>query len=473
MNGIFTDLKLICLASVCLLLTSACAPVGKSPVVDRPATGTFTLFLQPLPQEANRLSFSMEHLAALTAEGKEVALPLRESRFVADGMMPGQKKLVNLTLPPGHYRGIAFRIAGAEVTTDEGAMHLEPKPEQVRVLFPFLVEEGRAETLFLSLSETRLVTDGVFFTPTFSLWKPQRLLTNLKGFVSNGGSQSLTVFNKRSAEVVSLLRVGKNPAGMVLDQQRNWLYVALTGENAISAIEINNDSILGRVPLRFGDQPTELVLTGDGSTLLALNRGSSSLSLIDTATLSETGRLSLPAEPYGLFLDPQGMRAFVTHRGTNGLTVVDLPSLQIRQTLSLDYSPLDGVADADGRQLYLLSDFSAEVMVVDVPSMTMKERIFVGNGAVSIKMDPASGLLYVGKQDGEIAVVDPRALIAIDDIPVGSRVQDMAIDNEENALFVLQPERDQLVKIDLVSKKVLGRLDIESGGDRVVVMGGR
>ena len=457
----------------CLLLSAGCAPVIESSSVQQPEAGTFTLFLQPLPQEADRLSFSLGELAALKSNGTRVPLPLAESHFSADVLIGVQKKLLNLSLPPGHYQGIALQISSAAIQGEEGAVALLAPSERLSVAYPFTIRENQAETLFLTLSSDRLITDGALFTPKFSLWKPERILTNLKGFVSNSGSQSLTVFNKRSVQVLGNLRVGKNPSDLVLDQRRNWLYVALEHEHAIAVVEVANGTVLGRVPLRFGDEPSELALTANGNILLCLNHGSESISIIDTGSLFEIGRIRMLSVPSGIWGGVDETRAYVVHASTNTLSVIDLQQQRILKTLSLEESPLDGVTSANGRFLYLINDFSAELSVLDASSLATLEKIFVGDGALTIKADNATGLLYIGKQNGEIAVVDPRALMAIDAFLLPAPAVDITIDNEENALFVVLPKLARLLKLDLVSKKELGRLEIETGSRAVVVMGER
>lgn len=52
-------------------------------------------------------------------------------------------------------------------------------------------------------------------------------------------------------------------------------------------------------------------------------------------------------------------------------------------------------------------------------------------------------------------------------------MQDLSIDNEENTLFAVLPQRGELAKIDLVSKQVLGRLELGISSSAVVVMGER
>jgi len=457
-----------------LLLTGACAGVGKPAAAPVAPTGSFTLFLQPLPQEVHRLTFLIEEMTALRAEGGEVPLPLRQSRFQADSLIGVQKKLANLTLPPGNYRGIALRIRSAILLGEEGEIDLLPPDERLLVDHSFMVRENQTQTLFLSLSADRLITDGVFFTPRFSLWQAERTLVNLKGFVSSGASRDLIVFNKRTVQVVGAIHVGGRPADMALDQQRGWLYVALPEENAIVAVEVNSEAILGRVQLRFGDRPTELALTANGALLVALNPGSASVSIIDTGSLVETGRVGLSSEPNDVFIDAGDSRAYVTHAAHSRLSVIDLQSRTARKSVALDESPLDGVADGDGRSLYLINDFSPELSVLDTASLASRRKIFIGNGALSIKADDAGGLLYVSMEDGGIAVVDPRSLMAIDNYALlPEPVRSLAIEREENALFAVMPQSGVLMKVDLVGKRELGRLDIDADSRTVVVMGER
>lgn len=457
-----------------LVLQTACSAAGRPAAPKPAATGSFSLFLQPLPQESHGLTFEIGELVALRADGGEISLPLLQNRLRAEDLLGVQKELGRTTLPPGRYRGIALRIAAAELLGEDGATALLAPQERLVAEYSFLVRENQAETLFLSLAAERIVTDGALFTPRFSLWQPERTLVNLKGFVSNRDSGSLTVFNKRTAQVIGSIRVGAAPGDLVLDQRRGWLYVALTEENAIAVIEVNSDAILGRVPLRFGDRPTELALAANGELLVVLNAGSSSVSLVDTRALFETARIKLAAEPDNLFIGAADTRAYVTHADASSLSVIDLPGRALQRTVVLNEAPLAGAADADGRALYLINDFAAEMSVLDTTALARRGEILVGNGAVSLKADRSTGLLYIGMRSGAIAVVDPRAAIAIDSFTLPSGpVQALTIDNEENALFAVQPQSGVLLKVDLVSKRELGRLELAGDGHAVAVMGER
>ena len=460
------------IAWIGLLLLAACSAAGRPAAPMVADDGHLSIFLQPLPQEVGRLSFRIAALDVLRSDGEAIPLSLNEALF-NQRLVGVQKRLAHLDLPPGQYRGVALSVEAATVSGSEGPVELVPPPESLIVDFPFTIRKGQSETLFLSLAATQLVSDGTLFTPSFSLWQAERPLTGLTGFVSNSGSGSLTVFNKRSVLVTSELGVGARPMSLALDQQRDRLYVALTGDDRILALDVNSGTILGHVPLRFGDRPEKLILIAEGKILLSLNPGSDSLSLIDTSALFENQRVLFDSEADGLFVSDDETLAYVLHRETSALTLVNLETPERQTRVALEELPQDGVAAADGLRLFLINAYSGNLSVLAAGNLNVTAQIYIGSGASCLKYDDHSGLVYVGKENGEIAVVDPRSLMAIDHFFLDGMISNLTIDNEENALFAVLPEQNQLVKIDLVSKHKLGRLELETGANAVVVMGQR
>ena len=457
-----------------MLLTCACTLQSTLVRPPAPVTGSFGLYLQPLPQEAHRLHFTISSLTAVREDGSEIPLATTMDRIVGGDLVGIQKKLAAAALPPGVYQGLALQVADATLLGEEGEIRLLAPEEPLRIDYQFTVVKDTAMTLFLSLAPERLVTNGVLFTPRFSLWEPERLLPSLKGFASNSGSDSLIIFNKRTAQITGTLHIGAMPKGMALDQRKGWLYVALARENAIAVVEVSNSVVMGKIRLQFGDEPCELALSPSGTTLVAINQGSNSASIIDTASLFEKGKVRLSSTPTGVFMGPDDGRAYVLQGSSGSISALDLAGLKVTASQEVEEFPIKGATNANGSALYLISDFSANLLVVDAASLNVTSKIFIGQGAVSIKADRKTGLVYIGMKDGMIAVVDPRsALMLIDSYSLPGAVQHLTIDNEENALFAVLPQSSTLQKIDLVSKQPLGRLELEKGSHAVAVMGER
>ena len=103
----------------------------------------------------------------------------------------------------------------------------------------------------------------------------------------------------------------------------------------------------------------------------------------------------------------------------------------------------------------------------------MIDRIYVGSGAASVEVDLATGLIYVGRAAGGIAVVDPSTVATIDRFRSRGNAAFLAIDEDQNSLFVVRPDNRTVEKLDIVSKRLKGAIEVGKEPYAVVLMGGR
>lgn len=464
---------LLRMAVLLVFVAAGCAPQPRPYQPALNEEGEIHLYLQPMPQEARRLDFSISELSAIRHDGELIQLPRLFSELKGKDLVGVQKRLASAILSPGRYKGIAIRIDKASVLGEEGTADLLVPEEPQVIEQEFTVTRKRAGALFLSLGPANLITSGFRFTPTFSLAKPRRQLRSLLGFATNSDSNVVSVFNKHTMEIVNTIATGSGPKGAVIDGRRGWVYVALAGDDAIEAIEVNTGEILRRLQLNFADEPIELALSPDGMTLVSANRGSNSVSIIDATSLLETGRISLPSEPTWVVAGTASLRMYVLQPRSNAVSVIDLSRREILATRILDDSPVRGAISSDGNSLYVITRYSSDLLIIDALSLAERGRIYVGSGAVSIKVDPKTGLIYVGKKASEISVLDPSSLLPIDRFRLDGSAEFLAIDNDGNGLFVMLPDRGTIQKLDLVSKKVRATIEVGEGGYALVLMGAR
>lgn len=463
--------KLLFLFVLLATLPAGCTVRMTQPKPPPPIGGTLIVYLQPLPQETHRLTFTIAHLAARRAD--DTLFSLLEGPAVLRGsdLIGIQKKLLTAALPPGDYNALVLRLTGATLLAEEGETALLSPSEPIHIDHRFSVKRNQAKTLFLDLSPERLITDGFNFTPRFSVWQPERQLINLKGFICDTEANSISVFNKEKPEIIGTIATGRSPKGMALDQEREWLYVALAEDDVIDVIEVNNGKILGRVKLRSGDRPLDLALTPDGKTLVSINSGSNTASIIDTVSLFERSRINFSSDPVSVFMDISGTRAYVLHPMFNSLSVIGISSYQQKISVVLDEAPAQGDVSSDGKELYITTAFSPNLLVINAANLAITGRIYIGVGMLSVEVDAKTGLVYIGNKSGEISIVDPSQGIVIDSFELNGPVAHMTIDNEDNTLFALLPDNSEVQKIDLVSKKLLGVLNVGKGVSSVAVMG--
>lgn len=450
-----------------------CAPLPPAYQPVSRTEGLLRVYLQPLPQEAQRLHFSISEILAVRSDGAAIVLPQAFHELQGKDLIGLQKRLISSSLPPGLYKGLSLQVGSASLLGEAGMANLLTPDEPLFIEQEFEIIRERSSTLFLSLDPEKLVGGGFSFTPVFALAKPRRQLKNLLGFATNSGSNVVSVFNTYTMEVVDTIATGSGPMGAVIDQRREWVYVSLAGDAAIVAIDVGTGEILRRLTMHFGDEPVEIALSPDGRTLVSANRGSNTASIIDADSLREIDRVRLPSEPTSVVMSTLQPRAFLIQPLANGISAIDLYRREVIATLTLDETPLRGAVSEDGTSLYVITKNSPNLLVIDPANLGITDRIFVGTGAASIKVDPKTGLVYIGKTRGGVAVVDPSLLMPIDTFRIDGNAVFLDINDDENDLFVVSSNNKTIRKLGLVSQKLSGIIEVEDACYAIALMGGR
>jgi YVTN family beta-propeller protein len=462
-------LRALCLLFV--LLGCQASLTGVKPPLEE--EGEVYLYIQPFPQEAERLRFTLEEVFAVGGDGKEIPFTVALAELRAHDLRR-QRLLAHGRLLPGPYVGLSFKVKKANLKVEEGEASLLLPESPVRIDFPFTVIRRRAQVLSLTFRYEESITGGVSFSPSFSVMTPAKPISSLAGYVTNKGSHNIAVFDKKLRQVVGLIATGAGPAGMALDQRLKRVYVALSGEDAIEVIDITGQEIINRVRLDTGDRPQELALTPDGRSLLVVNNGSNTVSFIDPISLFERAKINVGNGPNSILIDSRGRRAFVFNTLSSTISVLDIPLKALVATLSTDPGPLRGQFNRRGDRLYVIHEFSSFLTVIDPTSLSVIRRFPVRMGMNAIKVDPITDLVYLGrKNEVVVEIYDPLAFVSVDVIRTGGTIPYMAIDGEENNLYLVNPDLRRLMVSNLVSKRILYEIDVGEEPYWVALMGER
>ena len=458
---------------VTVLFFFSCQP---KPVLLKPALtgdGEIYLYLQALPQEAESLRVTLQEISAIKEGGTEIPLFLSVSELNR-AAVKRQRFIASARLPSGYYSGLAFRARNAFLKGEEGEAALLVPPEGAMVEFPFQVRKKRSSLFLLTFDYRKSMGARFRFSPVFSVNAPDRLVTSLLAYVVNYGSNTLTVFNKRNMQVAGVIATGRGPSGIAIDSLLLKAYVALSGEDAVDVIDISSGEIVDNLRLRPADNPQGPVLTPDRRILLTVNTGSDTVSIIDTPSLVEQTRIRVGDGPGAVRIDPRGRNAFVFNTLSNTISVINLPNQRLETVLSTEEGPLNGQFNRSGDRLFVIHERSPFMTVVDPISFTTLERVFVGRGISSIRMDTKQNLLYLGQKHRPfVEVYNSFSLLPVDSIQSNGGVAYMAIDDEENNLHLVVPEKKSLMAVNLISKKMVGEIDVGERPYEVGLVGER
>ncbi|MBI4873212.1 MAG: hypothetical protein HY822_01120, partial [Acidobacteria bacterium] len=95
--------------------------------------------------------------------------------------------------------------------------------------------------------------------------------------------------------VPNLLNTGEGLQDLVLDEPRGKLYITNSGFNRVEVFDLRKLRFLE--PIKVGQLPHQMALSTDGTTLYVANTGGESISIVDLDQGRETGQVDFPAIP--------------------------------------------------------------------------------------------------------------------------------------------------------------------------------
>ena len=153
-------------------------------------------------------------------------------------------------------------------------------------------------------------------------------------YVTNGGSNTVSVFDVVNMRLERQLKVGTNPTGVAANPKRNEVYVVNTGENGSS-------------------EATDTLATGASSNETTSNGAASngSISIIDAEKNTVAATIPVHKGPYFLDVDPGGNVAYVANSGSSSVSILDLTARREIEAVPVGAGPGEARITPDGRSL--------------------------------------------------------------------------------------------------------------------------
>ncbi|GIV16058.1 MAG: phosphoesterase [Armatimonadota bacterium] len=198
------------------------------------------------------------------------------------------------------------------------------------------------------------------------------------------------------------------PCGIALSADGNTAYVALSRNNSLAVVDLQEDKVVTQIPV--GVAPFAVKVSADGRRAYVSNWGgrhprtgektapsSGTLALIDTRGVASSGTVSVVdlqtrtviaeievgLQPSGLALDGVHNRLYVANANSDTVSVIDTASLQVVETISVrpDASlPFGSMPNAlaltpDGNRLFVANGGNNAVAVIRIDHQRKRSRL--------------------------------------------------------------------------------------------------
>jgi DNA-binding beta-propeller fold protein YncE len=275
--------------------------------------------------------------------------------------------------------------------------------------------------------------------------------------VATSGENSLAVVDLQNFRLLKSIPLGAPPTAVVPAHTASGSYVLTPSTDSVHLIDGNLRVAVSR---HFGGQLSEIRLSPDGRTLLAIASGSRELIVADPASLGVIRRIKLAAPPVDLDASENG---YVAISGGPAGTVELLHLATGRRQRIHRAGALGAVRFRGDGRLLLVSDLEASsLLALDVPSLQVVAELPIAMRPDNLCFSADQGQLFVSGpgMDG-IAIVFPYDVLKVDQTVLAGRDPGvMACSATPAYLFVASASGSDVCIMDIYPRKVIGLVEI-------------
>ncbi len=267
-------------------------------------------------------------------------------------------------------------------------------------------------------------------------------------YVSDGGSDTVTVLDLVYLREDRVLQVGHDPTGMAVNPVRNEIYVVNTGSNSVTVIDAASNKVVATIGVR--QRPYFIAVSPDGTRAYVPNSGSNTVSVLDLEGRRQIAVVAAGEGPGVARVAPDNRTLVVTNQQAGSVSV---------------YS----INDSDGAPLTLRSAFPGCPGATDIAILPDSTKAFVacsgGHQVMAIWLAAAPNS-WRGKQDAGLQRDQMLALL-----DVGRTPTHIALKPDGGEVFTTNFDSDSISEISTWTNEVLGTYVIGAKPSRAIISG--
>ena len=227
-------------------------------------------------------------------------------------------------------------------------------------------------------------------------------------YISNGGSNTVTVLDLVNMRQDRVIAVGAGPSGLAVNPRRNEVYVVNSGSGTVSVINAETNTVAATI--RVQRKPYFIDVDTRGERAYVANSGSNNVSVLDLARRREIGVIGAGEGPGMARISNDGKSVVISNRVSGSVSIADARSLQVRS--SFDHCP--GATDVmilpDSSKAFITCSAGHQIMVIGLAHSNGSEPrpadvglsiLDVGQTPVHLALKPDGGEAFVSNYDSD------------------------------------------------------------------------
>lgn len=259
-------------------------------------------------------------------------------------------------------------------------------------------------------------------------------------YVTNNGSNNVSVINSITNTVINTISVGNNPQGISYNSINNKMYVANVNSNDIYVIDCNSNTIVG-TPIPVSVQPLYITYNPNNNMMYCACANANIVDVIDCNSNTVVKTIPVGTNPVGISLNPLNNTMYVINNGSNDVYVIDCNSNTVVGTpipVGILSPPNCITYNSFFNAMYISCTVSNDVRIIDCNTNLFTPSIIpVGAFPFSLSYDSLTNKIYVASfSSNNISVIDCFSNSIIGSISVGLNPIGISYNSTNNTMYV-------------------------------------
>ncbi len=303
-----------------------------------------------------------------------------------------------------------------------------------------------------------------------------------KVYVTNQGSDSVSVIDAGTLTVVATVSVGDVPHNVNHTPDNRWVLITNKNVNveappSVSIIDPRTDKVADVVN-GIGSRIEHIVSTRPGVAYVTEDLGRNAVAILDLDGKRVSGFIPVGVKPHGLWASPAGEWLFVPNQLSGTISKINLANHQVVAEAAVGRTPTMAAVTPNGKSVYvtLFGERGVAVLnaeLVESERMQINDIIRVGERPAQVAVTPDGKYILVPCEGpGALFVIEEQTHEIIATIPTGRKAHGVDVSADGKLAFVSNWDDATLSVIDLSKMAVLKQIEIgasPAGVDFVLV----
>ncbi|MHB1021932.1 MAG: lactonase family protein [Acidobacteriaceae bacterium] len=263
-------------------------------------------------------------------------------------------------------------------------------------------------------------------------------------YVTNGGSNTVTVLDLVNLRQDRELQVGEQPTGITANPVRNEVYAVNSNPNSgmgsVSVINAETNKVTATIPVRR--LPYFIAVDAQGKRGYVANSGSNNISVLDLVRHREIAVVGAGEQPGMARIAPDGRTLVVTNRGSGSVSIYTVSQdekhpLQLRAAFDGCPGATDAVILPDSSKTFVACSAGHQVMAI---ALAAAPDSYEARQSAAPLEDHLLALLDVGKTPIHLALKPDGGEIFVSNFDSGSISEIATGTNEVGGTYMIGSE---------------------------------